>query len=57
MNNIILKTALVLLVVTAPACATKITDEAATVKYLDECRNTAMAVSYTHLLYFGRPNI
>lgn len=42
MNNIILKTALVLLVVTAPACATKITDEAATVKYLDECRNTAM---------------
>jgi len=42
MNNIILKTALVLLVLTAPDCATKITDEAATVKYLNESRNTAM---------------
>ncbi|MDP1660208.1 MAG: DUF3365 domain-containing protein [Methylotenera sp.] len=42
MNNIFLKTTLVLLVLTAPACATKISNEAATAKYLDESRNTAM---------------
>jgi hypothetical protein len=42
MNNIISKTAMVLLVLTAPACATKISNEAATAKYLDESRNTAL---------------
>lgn len=42
MDNIIVKTALVLLVLTAPACATKISNEAATAKYLDESRNTAL---------------
>jgi hypothetical protein len=42
MNNIIIKTALALFVLTAPACATKISNEAATAKYLDESRNTAL---------------
>jgi hypothetical protein len=41
MNNIFLRTALVLLVLTVPACATRISKEA-TVKYLDESRNNAM---------------
>lgn len=42
MNNIISTTCLVLLVLTVPACATKINDEVATAKYLQESRNTAM---------------
>lgn len=42
MNNMTVKMALVLLVLTAPACATKISNEAATAKYLDESSNTAM---------------
>lgn len=42
MNNILSKTGLVLLVLIVPACATKISDEVAIEKYLDESRNTAM---------------
>ncbi len=42
MNRIFIKSALVLLVLIVPACATKISNEAATVKYLDESRNTAL---------------
>ncbi|MDO9051045.1 MAG: DUF3365 domain-containing protein [Methylotenera sp.] len=42
MNNIILKTALVLVVLTVPACATKVSNEATTAKYLEESRNTAL---------------
>lgn len=42
MNNIILNAALVLVVLTVPACATKVSNEAATEKYLEESRNTAL---------------
>ena len=42
MNNIILNTALLLIALTVPACATKINDEVATAKYLEESRNTAL---------------
>lgn len=42
MNNIILKTALVLVVLTVPACVTKVSNEATTAKYLEESRNTAL---------------
>jgi hypothetical protein len=42
MNNIIVKTALLVFVLTVPACATKISNEAATAKYLDESRSTAL---------------
>jgi len=42
MNNIILNTALVLVVLTVPACATKVSNEAVTAKYLEESRNTAL---------------
>ena len=47
MNNIILNTALLLIALTVPACATKINDEVATAKYLE-------AVSYTHLDVYKR---
>ena len=42
MNNIILNTALLLIALAVPACATKINDEVATAKYLEESRNTAL---------------
>lgn len=42
MNILNIKMALVLFVFTAPACASKISNEVATAKYLDESRNTAL---------------
>lgn len=42
MNNMILKMTLVLMALTVPACATEISNEAVTSKYLDESRSTAM---------------
>ena len=42
MNNTILNTALVLAVLTLPACVTKVSNEAVTAKHLKESRNTAL---------------
>lgn len=43
MNHIFSKMGFILLVLTIPACVTKISDEVATAKYLEESRLTAMA--------------
>lgn len=42
MNKIVIKMALLLLVITVSACVTKISSKEATLKYLDESRNTAL---------------
>jgi hypothetical protein len=42
MNNILAKTALAVLVMTATACATNVADKAVIAKYLDESRQTAL---------------
>lgn len=47
MNNIFVKTALALLVLTVPACATKVADKAVMAKYLDESRQTALEFRQT----------
>lgn len=47
MNRFFVKSALALLVLTAPAYATKLTNEAAREKYLEESRNTAQEFMQT----------